>query len=206
MRTRTTSTPREGHASRGDLVIIWAFVVVGIVAVVISAGYVFNGNLYAYGLCSTPPNTGCSDAPWFSSMSLSFFGGIAAVGLGHRCRDREDSNKRGGEIVVLFTVPARWIASVNLDMLAPSMEELQRIQSVHAGAKKPRRQRSTHGSSSSRTTGSQSASETLVEALQHEQGAVCRTGRKLLGDTPFCINSRLHPKWTAWAPPRYRTR
>jgi len=82
MRTRTTSTPREGHAARGDLVIIWAFVVVGIVAVVISAGCVFNGNLYAYGLCSTPPNTGCSDTLWFSSMSLSFFGGIAAVGVG----------------------------------------------------------------------------------------------------------------------------
>lgn len=82
MRTRTTSTPREGHAARGDLVIIWAFVVVGIVAMVISAGYVFNENLYAYGLCSTPPHTGCSDAPWFSSMSLSFFRGTAAVGVG----------------------------------------------------------------------------------------------------------------------------
>lgn len=55
---------------------------VGLVAMVISAGYVFNENLSAYGLCSTPPHTGCSDAPWFSSMSLSFFGGIAAVGVG----------------------------------------------------------------------------------------------------------------------------
>lgn len=55
---------------------------VGIVAVIISAGYVFNENLYAYGLCSTPPNTRCSDAPWFSSMSLSFSGGIAAVSVG----------------------------------------------------------------------------------------------------------------------------
>jgi hypothetical protein len=70
------------HAARGDLVIIWALVMVGIVAVIISAGYVFNENLYAYGLCSTPPHTGCSDAPWFSSMSLSFFGGIAPVGVG----------------------------------------------------------------------------------------------------------------------------
>ena len=82
MRTGTTSTPRGVHAARGDLVIIWALVMVGIVAVIISAGYVFNENLYAYGLCSTPPHTGCSDAPWFSSMSLSFFGGIAAVGVG----------------------------------------------------------------------------------------------------------------------------
>ncbi|MDF2993365.1 MAG: hypothetical protein K0S37_3879 [Microbacterium sp.] len=82
MKTRTTSTPRGGHAARGDLVIIWALVVVRIVAVVSSAGYVVNENLYAHGLCSTPPRTGCSDAPWFSSMSLSFFGGIAAVGVG----------------------------------------------------------------------------------------------------------------------------
>lgn len=194
------------HAARGDLVIIWALVMVGIVAVVISAGYVFNGNLYAYGLCSTRPNTGCSDAPWFSSMSLSFFGGIAALNVGHRCRDREDSDKRGGEIVVLFTVPRAVDRVAEPRMLAPSMEELQRIQPVHAGAKKPPRQRSTHGSSSSRTTGSQSTSETFAEDLQHEQGAVCRTGRKLLGDTRFCITSRLHPKWTAWARPRYRTR
>jgi hypothetical protein len=64
------------------LVIIWALVVVRIVAVVISADYVVNQNLYAYGLCSTPPHTGCSDTPWFSSMSLSFFGSIAAVGVG----------------------------------------------------------------------------------------------------------------------------
>jgi hypothetical protein len=43
----TTSTPREGHAARGDLVATWALVVVEIVAVVVSAGYVFNENLYA---------------------------------------------------------------------------------------------------------------------------------------------------------------
>lgn len=50
VRTRTTSTPRGGHAAPGDLVINWALVVVGIVAVIISAGYVFNENLHAYGL------------------------------------------------------------------------------------------------------------------------------------------------------------
>ena len=85
-----------GHASRGDMLIIWALVVVGIVAMVISAGYVFNGNLYAHGLCSTPPNTGCSDAPWFSSMSLSFFGGIAAVGVGASLGLRRHGSDRHG--------------------------------------------------------------------------------------------------------------
>jgi hypothetical protein len=52
------------------------------VAVVFSAGYVFNENLFAYGLCWEQPRTGCSDAPWLSSMSLSLFGGVAAVGAG----------------------------------------------------------------------------------------------------------------------------
>jgi len=82
MKARLARTPWREHAGRADLVIIWALIVVGIIAVVISAGYVFNENLYAYGLCSTPPRTGCSDVPWLSSMSLSFFGGIAAVGVG----------------------------------------------------------------------------------------------------------------------------
>jgi len=66
------------------------------VAVVISTGYVFNENLYAYGLCPKPPHTGCSDAPWFSSMSLSFFGGIAAVGVGAFLGLRRSGNGQCG--------------------------------------------------------------------------------------------------------------
>ena len=96
MKTRFASTFRRRNAARDDLVIIWALNVVGIVAVVTSSGYVFNENLYAYGLCATPPHTGCSDAPWFSSMSLSFFGGIAAVGVGTFLGLRRYGNGRRG--------------------------------------------------------------------------------------------------------------
>ncbi|WIE84434.1 hypothetical protein [Curtobacterium sp. MCPF17_021] len=106
MKTRTTSPPQGGHAARGDLVIIRALVMVGIVAVIISAGYVFNGNLYAYGLCSTPPHTGCSDAPWFSSISLSFFGGIAAVGVGAFLGLRRHGNGRHGMLFPLAALGA----------------------------------------------------------------------------------------------------
>lgn len=96
MKTRFASTFRRGNAARDDLVIIWALNVLGIVAVVISSGYVFNENLYAYGLCATPPHTGCSNAPWLSSMSLSFFGGIAAVGVGAFLGLRRYGNGRRG--------------------------------------------------------------------------------------------------------------
>lgn len=67
---------------RGDSGILWVLVAVGLVSALVSAGYVFNENLYAYGLCWTGPRQGCGDGPWYSSIGLSFFGGIAAVVVG----------------------------------------------------------------------------------------------------------------------------
>ncbi|WIE85140.1 hypothetical protein [Curtobacterium sp. MCPF17_021] len=82
MMSRDARGMQEGQLSRGDLLAIWILFAVGIVAVLFSAGYVFNENLYAYGLCWAGPRTGCGDGPWFSSMGLSLFGGIAAVAAG----------------------------------------------------------------------------------------------------------------------------
>jgi hypothetical protein len=69
MKACLASTPWGEHAVRADMVIIWALIGVGIVAVVVSAGSVFNESLYAYGLCSTPLHKGwectrlCRDEP-----------------------------------------------------------------------------------------------------------------------------------------------
>lgn len=82
MKSRDSRGTQDGRFFRADAFVIWTFFTVGIAAVLFSAGYVFNENLYAYGLCWAGPRTGCGDGPWFSSMGLSFFGGIAAVVVG----------------------------------------------------------------------------------------------------------------------------
>lgn len=72
----------QERATRRDSSLLWVLVAVGLVSALACAGYVFNENLYAYGLCWAGPRQGCGDGPWFSSMGLSFFGNIAAVAVG----------------------------------------------------------------------------------------------------------------------------
>jgi len=82
MITRAPRETKRRHNSLLGLVVTWSLVAIGIVAVIFSTGYVFNENLYAYGVCSEPPRTGCSEVGWYSSMSVSVFGGIAAIAIG----------------------------------------------------------------------------------------------------------------------------
>lgn len=70
------------QAAPGDSVLVWALVAVGLISALACTGYVFNENLYAYGLCWTGSRQGCGNGPWYTSMGLSFFGGIAAVAVG----------------------------------------------------------------------------------------------------------------------------
>ena len=68
--------------SRIDLVAIWVLAVVGLLALVVSAGVVLDENLRAYALCAEASSTLCPDGPWYSSMGLAFFGGIVVVTTG----------------------------------------------------------------------------------------------------------------------------
>ena len=96
MMARAPREPKGRQNSLRGLLVIWSLVAIGIVALIFSIGYVFNENLYVYGVCSEPPRTGCSGVGWYSSMSVSVFGGIAAIAIGAILGFRRHEHGRSG--------------------------------------------------------------------------------------------------------------
>lgn len=96
MKNKIREDSQEKQATRGDSSLTWGLVAVGLVSALACAGYVFNENLYAYGLCWAGSRQGCGDGPWFTSMGLSFFGGIAVVAVGAVLGVRRRRNGRTG--------------------------------------------------------------------------------------------------------------
>ncbi|PZF11311.1 hypothetical protein [Curtobacterium sp. MCLR17_034] len=79
MASRIQPVPLGDRGALWNLVLIWVVIVVGLLAAIGCVGYILNESLISYSTCSGRDVDPCTDAGWFSSMGLTFFGGFAAV-------------------------------------------------------------------------------------------------------------------------------
>lgn len=100
-----------------DAVLTGVLVLVSIVTIIACSGYVFDLNLRSYAACAERSST-CSEFGFHSSMLLTFWGGIAVVGItGVKARRRAGNSVYGWWLLFIGIAGAIGLGAIGVALV-----------------------------------------------------------------------------------------